>query len=215
MERKINQDAWPRKEIFDFFSGVSNPFYMVTFRQDVTELYRYVKRHGLSFYYSLIYLCTEAINEVEAFRYGIRDGQVYELSGRMPSFTDLKTGSRQFHIVTMPCNGTLEEFSAAAREKSRRQQVFLDHTMETDQLIYYSCLPWMDMTAMTNERDLAAPEARDESIPHIAWGKYAARGDWLELGISIEVNHRLIDGIHLGEFAQALDRRIRGLATAD
>ena len=71
------------------------------------------------------------------------------------------------------------------------------------------------MTAMTNERDLAAPEARDESIPHIAWGKYVARGDWLELGISIEVNHRLIDGIHLGEFAQALDRRIRGLATAD
>ncbi len=73
MERKINQDAWPRKEIFDFFSGVSNPFYMVTFRQDVTELYRYVKRHGLSFYYSLIYLCTEAINEVEAFRYGTRE----------------------------------------------------------------------------------------------------------------------------------------------
>lgn len=92
------------------------------------------------------------------------------------------------------------------REKSRRQQVFLDHTMETDQLIYYFCLPWMDMTAMTNERDLAAPEARDESIPHIAWGKYMVRGDRLELGISIEVNHRLIDGITL----ESLRRRWTG-----
>lgn len=211
MVRKIDQDTWPRKEIFDFFSGVSDPFYMVTFRQDVTELYRYAKKHGLSFYYSLVYLCTLAINEVEAFHYTIRDGQVYYLDQRMPSFTDLKQGSELFHIVTMPCAGSMEAFSAAAGEKSRAQTAFLEKSMETDELIYYSCLPWIDMTAMTNERDLASAGARDESIPHIAWGKYVAHGDRLELGISIEVNHRLIDGIHLGKFAAALDRGIRGL----
>ena len=38
--KEINMDLWGRKEIFDFFSTVSNPFYMVTFRLDVTELYR-------------------------------------------------------------------------------------------------------------------------------------------------------------------------------
>lgn len=63
MDEKIDITTWKRKELFDFFGQVSNPFYMITFRQDVTNLYRYVKKNGLSFYYTLIYLCTEAVNQ--------------------------------------------------------------------------------------------------------------------------------------------------------
>ena len=204
MDERVNLETWSRRELFEFFGGVSNPYYMVTFRQDVTKLYHYAKRHGLSFYYTLIYCCTQAINQVAAFRYAIRGGEVYCLDERMPSFTDLKKGSEQFHIVTMPCRGSAEEFSRAARLRSENQQEFIDQALETDGLIYFSCLPWVDMTAMTNERELQAPDARDDSIPRIAWGKYTVIGDRVELGISIEVNHRLIDGLHIGRFAQAL-----------
>ena len=62
--------------------------------------------------------------------------------------------------------------------------------------------------ALTNERDLTAPGARDDSVPHIAWGKYTEKGGRLTLGISIEVNHRLIDGLHIGRFAEELTRLI-------
>ncbi len=204
MDERVNLETWPRRELFDFFGGVSNPYYMVTFRQDVTALYRYAKGHGLSFYYALVYCCTRALNQVEAFRYTIRGGEVYRLAERMPSFTDLKKGSEQFHVVTMPCKGTAEEFCKAARERSDRQQKFIDQDSETDSLIYFSCLPWVDVTAITNERELLAPDARDDSIPRLAWGKYRKTGDRVELGISVEVNHRLIDGLHIGRFAQAL-----------
>ena len=50
MDRIIDKAAWPRREIFDFFSGISNPFYAVTFRQDVTELRNYCKERKISFY---------------------------------------------------------------------------------------------------------------------------------------------------------------------
>ena len=53
MEKQIDLSSWKRKEIFDFFSHASNPYYMVTFRIDVAPLYAYVKEHHLSFYYSL------------------------------------------------------------------------------------------------------------------------------------------------------------------
>lgn len=208
MEQKIELETWGRRELFEFFGGVSNPYYMVTFRQDVTKLYRYVKQHNLSFYYTLIYCCTRAMNQVEAFRYVIRKGQVYRLDERMPSFTDLKKGSEQFHIVTMPCRGTAEEFCEAARIRSQRQQTFLDQESETDGLIYFSCLPWVEITAITNERELSAPDARDDSIPRLAWGKYRKTGEQVELGLSIDVNHRLIDGLHIGRFAQALTAQI-------
>lgn len=99
---KIDMNTWPRAELFRFFSGVSQPFYSVTFRVDVTNLHAYTKARGISFYYALGYLVTDAVNAVENFRYTIRDGEVFLLDGRIPSFTDLKPDSEQFHIVTLP-----------------------------------------------------------------------------------------------------------------
>lgn len=106
---------------------------------------------------------------------------------------------------------TLEEFNRAAKEKSSSQTCFIDMEEEGSNLIYYSCVPWLDMTAVTNERDLVDENAKDESIPHITWGKYVERNGRKELGISMEVNHRLIDGYHLGLFGQKLTEEIKAL----
>ena len=108
--QKIDLAVWPRAELFRFFSAVSQPFYSVTFRVDVTNLHAYARAHGVSFYYALGYLVTDAVNAVENFRYTIRSGEVWLLDERVPSFTDLKPGSQQFHIVTLPKEGDLDSF---------------------------------------------------------------------------------------------------------
>ncbi|MGN0986080.1 MAG: CatA-like O-acetyltransferase [Candidatus Enterenecus sp.] len=203
----IDLDHWPRRAQFEHFSSLSDPFYNVTFTQDVTGLYRYVKAHGLSFYYSLVYLATRAVNEVEAFRCDIQDGRVVLLDERAPSFTDLKPGSDAFHIVTMPCRGTMAEFCAEARRRSAEQDCFLNQAAESRSLIYFSCLPWVELTALTNE-GLTDP---DDSIPRIAWGKYRDEGGRKTLGLSLELNHRFVDGVHIGKFAAALTRMINEL----
>ena len=76
---KVDRPHWERAELFEFFSAVSHPFYSVTFRVDVTNLYRYVKERHLSFYYAMGYLVTDAVNSVKNFRYAIRDGEVWLL----------------------------------------------------------------------------------------------------------------------------------------
>ena len=91
--QKIDLAVWPRAELFRFFSAVSQPFYSVTFRVDVTNLHAYARAHGVSFYYALGYLVTDAVNAVENFRYTIRSGEVWLLDERVPSFTDLKPSS--------------------------------------------------------------------------------------------------------------------------
>ena len=197
---RIDMDSWGRREIFDFFSGMSNPFYMVTYTEDVTALRRFTKEHSLSFYYSLVYLCTRAMNSVEAFNYAIRDGEVHLLGGRMPSFTDLKPGADLFHIVTMPCGGSLEDFCREARAASLSQDCFIRSAAETDELIYFSCLPWVELTAMTNERNLDP----DDSVPRVSWGRYVEEAGRVRLNISLELNHRLLDGLHVGRFHEAL-----------
>lgn len=210
-DRLLDRAAWPRREVYDFFSRIDDPFYMVTFQTDVTAVREYTKRNNLSFYYTMVYLCTAACNAVPAFRQVIRGGQVWELEARSPSFTDLHPGSEVFHIVTTPCAGALAEFCQAAAEKSATQTAFLDQQGESDALIYFSCLPWVELTALTNERD----RDPDDSVPRIAWGRYTAQDGRLKLGLSLEVNHRLIDGVHIGQFAQALERRIAALGAEE
>ena len=207
MIRDIDMSTWPRREIYDFFSPISNPFYSVTFTLDVTNLYRYVKERELSFYYALVYLCTRAVNRVEAFLYTIEDGKVRIYDKRQPSFTDLEKGSELFRMVFVPCEGSLDEFCRAAKAKSESQHFFFDPTAETNDLIYFSCLPWMDVTGLTNERNLDP----DDAIPRIAWGKYIDVNGRKQLHISLEINHRLIDGVHLGRFNEELCRLIEAL----
>ena len=207
MMTPVSMNDWPRKAVFDFFSSMSQPFFSVTFRQDVTNLHRFVKERGISFYYALTYLCTQAVNHVEAFRYLLKDGQLYLSGGRSPSFTDLQPGSEQFHIVTMPCEGDIVSFCRAAKEKSRTQTAFIDLTAEADDLIYISCLPWVELTALTNERDFD----KDDSIPRLAWGKYAEENGRKILHISMELNHRFVDGLHVGKFHEMLTELIDAL----
>ena len=207
MIRDIDMNTWPRREIYDFFSPISNPFYSVTFTLDVTNLYRYVKERELSFYYALVCLCTRAVNRVEAFLYTIEDGKVRMYDKRQPSFTDLEKGSELFRVVFVPCEGSLDDVCRAAKARRASQHFFFDPTAETNDLIYFSCLPWMDVTGLTNERNLDP----DDAIPRIAWGKYIDVNGRKQLHISLEINHRFIDGVHLGRFNEELCRLIEAL----
>lgn len=205
--REIDMNTWPRRDIFDFFSKISNPFYSVTFNVDVTEAYAYAKRSGVSFYYAMVYLVTRTINSVEAFRYAIVDGELVLLDERSPSFTDLKKGSESFHIVTMPCEGDIADFCQEAKRRSAEQTTFLSTDKESADLIYFSCLPWIELTALTNERDFDP----DDAIPRISWGKFHERDGRKILGMSLELNHRFTDGVHIGKFAEALENLMKQL----
>ena len=204
----IDYENWPRRELYEHFLGVSDPFYSVTYRQDVTKLCGYCKAHKLSFYLSLTYLVTKAVNAVENFRYTIENGRVALLDERVPSFCDLLPGSELFHVVTLPAGGDMAAFCAAAKEKSAAQTAFLDTGAENDGLIFISCAPWVDLTGLTNERDFHVEDA----VPRIAWGKYVEENGRKVLGMSLEVTHRFIDGYHIGKFAEELTKRIEQLA---
>lgn len=205
---EIDYKTWERRELFEFFSNVSHPFYSVTFNVDVTRLYDYTHSRGLSFYYGLCFLVTKAVNSVENFRYAIEDGEIVLFDELLCSFTDMRKGTDNFYFVTMPpFSGSLDEFCAAAKEKSENQTVLIDMEAEGKNLIFVSCLPWVELTGLTNERNFD----RDDNIPRIAWGKYRKENGRKVLGMSLELNHRFCDGVHIGKFAAELERLISEL----
>lgn len=204
----IDMDSWPRREMFDFFTAAGRPFYSVTFRLDVARAYRFSKINGLSFYHCMTWLVTKAANSVEAFRYSIEDGRVAVLDERRPSFTDMKKGADYFHICTMDfVDEDIAAYCAHALERSKNQPGFISYADERSDLLYISCLPWLELTGLTNEGQLA----EDDCIPRISWGKAVQEGEKLMLGISMEVNHRFIDGADIGKFAFELERLMEEL----
>lgn len=206
--REVDLARWQRRERYEFFKGLGWPFWSVSFPVDVTGLHRWSHEKGLSFYYALVYLCTKSLEEVEAFHYKDRGEGIVWHDRLVPSFTDLAPGQEDFHIVTLKAGEDLADFCRRARELSRAQTAFVDDGAWQDELIYFTCLPWMPITALSNERDLDPAD----SIPRLSWGKYVTDPDGRDsLNMTISVNHRLIDGVHVGRFYEALTARLEVL----
>lgn len=202
--KEIDITTWNRKEIYEMFSKLDYPFYSVTIPIDVTKVKTISKNKGISFYHLMIWICTKSLNSVPAFNMRIRNNKVYQLDNTHPSFTSMKQGDEHFTIISMPWISDMEEFCANAKEKSSTQKSLFGDSKNTDDLIYFSCTPWFDFTALTNERNFDP----SDTIPRIAWGKYYAENDKLMLHLSIDVNHRTIDGFHIGQFKAAIDKEI-------
>ena len=201
----IDPASWNRREIYALFSACDHPFYSVTFELDVTNLRRFTHENGLSFYYSLAYLITEAMESVEALCIRIREGQLVVLDTLIPSCTDILPGSDCFIIVTLPRGTDMAVFCRNAKAHALSQQTLFDPAMEVrDDLIYFSCLPWFPITGFVTERNLDV----NDCIPRVTWGKYQNRGERFVLNVTVEVNHRTVDGVHLGTFYEALQAGI-------
>ena len=197
----MSERQWKRQEIWDHFQNVKDPFWSVTYQEDVTKIRSFAKKHHLSFYHVMIWAVTEALDSVEAFHWTIRDSKPVYLEKRLPSFTVLKEGSELFRIITMDAYyDDVFAFCAHAAQLTEKQDFFLDTEKETDELIFISCLPWLEITALTNE-GMSDPS---DSIPRITWGKYKTEKGKTMIGISFQVNHRLIDGVHIAMFSNAL-----------
>ena len=206
----IDRSTWPREGHYRFFAAMSDPTFALTFPVDVTALRGYAKAGGLSFYAALVYLVTKAMEDTEAFRLRDRDGAIVCHDRLVPSFTDLKPDSDLFHIVTLEAGDDLADFCRRAKAlSSAATGLFISGPGEWDhdQEIFITCLPWFPVTGALNERHNDPSDA----IPRAAWGKWEERDGRTLLSVSLEANHRLVDGVHVGKFYQALERRIAAL----
>jgi len=198
----IDMDKWKRREHFAFFHSLDYPQYNVCMNIDITHFIGFVRQNKLSLYYSMVFAVTLAANECENFRYRIRDGRVILHEKMHPSFTDITPGDDLFKIVTMDLSGDLLHFTEKAREASRLTVDYLPKGTDghRDDLIYITCLPWITFTHVSHPIKLSA----DDAAPRISWGKYFEDARRILLPFSVQVNHALADGLHVGEYVNRL-----------
>lgn len=201
--KEINLNTWPRKEHFMLYHGMDCPQFNVSFPIDVTHFLAFVREQKLSFYYAMCFASVSVANRMEAFRLRIQGDKVVLYDRVHPSFTDLKKGDELFRIITMDIGGDLKEFVQDAAKRSAAQTCFLDRTeKQRDDLIYITCVPWISFTQIMHPVSIN----RDDSIPRISWGKYYTQDDKVLLPFSIQANHALMDGYHVGRYVELLQK---------
>ncbi len=207
--KEINLETWNRKEHFKFFSQIVFPFYSIATTIDVSKYYQYVKTRNISFYYGMIYLCAKVMNQIDAFKYRIREGKVYLIDELIPSFTDLKAGSELFQITNVMLTDTMSSFNETCKKAVSQQKHYFPspEDEQKDHYIYFSSVPWISFTSVTHEMDIN----KDDSIPRITFGKYNKSNNIYTMPISLQCNHRLIDGLHIGQFIKALEAVLKDL----
>lgn len=202
----INFDQWPRKEHYDFFHKMDYPQFNVCLNIDITNLRAFAKEHHISFYYSMVFAATQAANQIENFRYRIRGERVVLHDKVQPSFTDISTDSDLFKYVAVNLTDDIISFAKKAKEQSEQQKAFFiyEDAEERDDLVYITCAPWFSFTQMMHPISLS----KEDSVPRLSWGKYFQQDGKYLLPFSVQANHALLDGIHVGRFVEHLQASI-------
>ena len=162
---------------------------------DVTELVRFTKKEGLSFYRAMVYIVTRAMNELEPYRLRIRKDGIALCETVSPSYT---TASRDgtFGIVGVDYvpGESMADFCRRARvAEARQREGMLIEDDVRDDLIFISCVPWFVTTSVLQEQ----PTNPDDSFPRVLWDRIHEEKGRLMVNFTAQLNHRLLDGSHV------------------
>ena len=197
----IDESTWERAMHCMVFRNSIEPAFCVTFEADITEFKNKVKEEGLSFTLAMVYAVCKCANEVEALRYRFLDGKVVLYERIDTAFTYLNKETELFKVVNVPFIDNLPEYVALALKTAEEQQEYFTGHLGTD-VFQCSPMPWVTYTHISHTNS----GKKDNATPLFDWGKYYEKDERVLIPISIQAHHSFVDGIHIGQFVDALQK---------
>ena len=197
----IDESTWERAMHCMVFRNSIEPAFCVTFEADVTEFKNKVKEEGLSFTLAMVYAVCKCANEVEALRYRFLDGKVVLYERIDTAFAYLNKETELFKVVNVPFIENLSEYVALATKTAEEQQEYFTDPLGND-VFQCSPMPWVTYTHISHTNS----GKKDNATPLFDWGKYYEKDERVLIPISIQAHHSFVDGIHIGQFVDALQK---------
>lgn len=199
--RYLDIESWNRKEHYNYFKQLDYPHFNICGNVDITELIRFVKDSGSSFFLTFLYASVKTANRIEEFRYRIREDKVVVHDVVSPSFT-VMTSKKVFSYCGVRFVDDYKKFYTDAFKKMEltKDQVNIKDEPGRDDLLYITSIPWVTFTGVTHPIHMKPVD----SIPRIAWGKYFEENGRMKLPLSVQAHHALIDGEHIGQYFMKL-----------
>lgn len=202
--RIIDINASSRKAHYEYFRSMSYPYVGVTVNVELTRMMQKRKETGDPFFLRLLYHTERAANCIPEFRQRIIGEDIFEFPWCPSSHTIAKADGTYAYCV-LNSNTSFEEFLPLAR--AAQENCRLNGTIEEDDSaiasLFISSVPWFSYTALVQP----VPSPADTN-PRISWGKYFEDGNRIKVPLSVLCHHALVDGLHIGQFYDALNTEL-------
>ncbi|MBK9155176.1 MAG: chloramphenicol acetyltransferase [Chloracidobacterium sp.] len=196
MFTELDVENWPRKATYDFFRDYDDPFFNFTANVDVTDLYRFTRENGLSISLASLYSVMTAANEIREFRIRLHEGRLVEFD-RIHATQTILNDDETFSFAYFEMRPDLFEFDRAGKIAVEKYKKLKTFDVESDRvdLIYFSVIPWVSFTSFKHATRLD----RTQTVPRIVFGKIFDEGAAKMMPLSVEANHTIMDGLHVGK----------------
>ena len=195
--REIDIESWARREHFETFRSFHHPHFTMCAEVDVTALLAAVGRSGVSVTAAIVYVLTRTANDIPEFRQRIREDTVVE-HGRVHPSTTVLVDDDLFSFCSLDYEDNFAAFAVHVQERIAdiKDHPTLAELPGRDDLLYMTAIPWVSFTSF--QHPMASVPA--DSIPRFAWGKFHQNGDQVQMPLSVQGHHALIDGLHVARF---------------
>lgn len=199
--RVVDEKCWERAMHCMIFRNSIEPAFCVTFEVDITNFLQKIKRQNFSFTFAMVYAVCKCANEIEAFRYRFLDGTIVLYDKIDTAFTYLNQDTQLFKVVNVPMQNKIEEYVELAAKTAREQKEYFTGPLGND-VFQCSPMPWITYTHISHTNS----GKKDNATPLFDWGKYYKKNGTFFMPISVQAHHSFVDGIHIGKFADGLQK---------
>lgn len=205
--KEIDLETWYRKDFYKFFTESERGRYSVTTPLDITSVYEFSHRNSISFYFALQHIFVTAIKSIEEFNIRIDNGKLFVTDGFLVASSNLVKGEKLYKNVCVPYQEDMIEFCKSAKELVESQKVFDTGRDINDIICLFSSLPWFETTMIENPKSTDI----DGCIPIVIWDKIKDSDGKMTVNVTIEVNHRVIDGYLISRLLEKVNEIIKSL----
>jgi chloramphenicol O-acetyltransferase type A len=206
-----------RRDRFDLFDSFESPLLNITFNLEVPEFRRFCKEQGHPPFHFFLYVLFQSLMKIENFRYRIYKDEVIMIDRLIPSYTvmnqnDVLNFTRFEHSEDL---GTFIQRSLKAREESTTSDKLLHSATEFTEreikdYVFITSIPWLDFTSIQHP----VKKLSSVDIPSIAWGRFREEKEGkIVMPFSVQVHHGFVDGFHIHQLAQEIDKEISRLTS--
>ena len=207
----IDTAAWPRIQMFRYFSGMAPTGYSITADVDVTGLRTALKARGLKFFPAYLWLVTKCLSEQPEFKTAVKDGVLGTYDTLTPLYASFHEDDRTFSLMWTEFDGDLKVFHQRYLEDKAR---YADHhgvlcrpDLPPENAYTVSTLPWVSFKHFA----VHSYDCKPYYFPSVEAGKIFEENGHEKLPLSLTCHHATTDGWHVHRFLDRLDEEIAAL----
>ncbi|GAA3655555.1 CatA-like O-acetyltransferase [Flavivirga jejuensis] len=165
----IDINTWNRKQHYEHFIGLKDPYFAVTIPFNVTKAYKFSKENHTSFFGKYLHdcMCMKAINNVDNFRYRIEEDHVVDYNIIHASATIMRS-NKTFGFSFIEYHDDLNIFIKNIAVEKERIENTTDLYPPQNGLdcIHCSAMPWLYFSGQKEPVSGVL-----DSVPKIAFSK--------------------------------------------